>query len=107
MKVSKLALALVITLLGTPAAFAEFVEGTVNLEALRAQQSTPQSDTMSAVGNWFEGSMWEELRGQQQASVQERAKGMAGPAGPIAQEKAVSARGAEESIYETIRRDFH
>lgn len=104
MKVSKLALGFVITLLGTPAAFAAYVEGTANLEALRAQPSTPQSDTMSAVGNWFEGSMWEELRAQQQASMQARAKGMAAP---TAQEYIVSARGAEESIYETIRRDFH
>lgn len=104
MKISKLALGLTITLLGAPAAFAGFVEGTANLEALRAQQSAPASETPGAVGNRFEGSMWEGLRGQQQTSVQERAKGMAGP---IVEGKGVNARGAEESIYEAIRRDFH
>lgn len=104
MKISKLVLGFTITLLGAPAAFAAFVEGTANLETLRAQQSAPASKAVSAVGNWFEGSMWEDLRGQQQASVQARTKGMAGP---IVEGKGANARGAEESIYEAIRRDFH
>lgn len=106
MRKSRLIVACVFGLVAAPSAFAEFVEGTINLEALRNQPSMAQTDTQMAVKGGTEESIYSLLAAQQQELADR--KGVAGRSGTEMGTWTPSAsRYGEGSIYDQIRSETH
>lgn len=108
MKIRHLILSCAIGLVSATPALAAFVEGSINLEALRAQPSVaPEPFTVTTKGNGrHEGDMFSQLAMQHQSNLAIRAV-----AGRSGQEIGGGDRGAitppNESVFDTIRRTYH
>lgn len=108
MKTHRLIIACAIGLISATPALAEFVEGTIKLEQLRAQPSVPQPAFKVSDGQ-YEGNMFGQLATQQQENAQHRSTGVAGRSGDDIDMGSHGKAGLSpnESIYDQIRRSYN
>lgn len=108
MKTHRLIIACAIGIVSATPALAEFVEGSLNLEQLRAQPSVAQPASTVGDGQ-YEGHMFSQLAMQHQVNAQHRSTGVAGRSGDDIDmgSRGDAARSPDESIYDQIQRTYN
>lgn len=108
MKTHRLIIACAIGIVSATPALAEYVEGTINLEKLRAQPSVAQPAFTVGDGQ-HEGNMFNQLALQQQVNAQHQSTGVAGRSGDDVDmgSRGNAARSPDESIYDQIQRTYN